>query len=58
MAKEVLTTKDKAKILNGKRYKIITKSIEKQKANGDNVSYELEIDLHYAWYLTINSLKG
>lgn len=51
------TTQEKEKELDGKRYKIINLSIEKRKASGDEVSHEMEIDLHYAWKKTILQIK-
>ena len=51
------TTEEKEAELKGKRYKIITASIDKRKADGEEVPYEMEIDLHYAWMETMQSIK-
>lgn len=52
-----LSTEEKEKELNGKRYKIISSSIKKQKDEGIEISYEMEIDLHYAWMQTMKQIK-
>ena len=51
------TTEEKEKELNGKRYKIITMSINNRKAEGEEVPHEMEIDLHYAWMETMQSIR-
>ena len=51
------TTEEKESELNGKRYKIITASIDKRKAEGEEVPYEMEVDLHYAWMKSMQSIK-
>ena len=48
----------KEKELDGKRYKLISESIKKRRDNGEDIPYELEIDLHYCWMLTINEMKN
>lgn len=53
-----LSTKQKEKVLNGKRYKIISESIEKSRTKGEDIPYEMEIDLHHSWHLTITGLKN
>lgn len=52
-----LTTEEKEKELNGKRYKVITKGIEKSEEDGEEVSHEMLIDLHYAWYETMKQVR-
>jgi predicted N-acyltransferase len=54
----MLTIEEKEKELNGKRYKIITMGIEKQRADGGEVSHEMEIDLHWCWMETIRQIKS
>lgn len=51
------TTEQKEKELNGKRYKIISMSIESSKQKGKEISHETEIDLHYAWMETMNQIR-
>ena len=51
------STEEKEAELKGKRYKIITASIDKRKADGEEVPYEMEIDLHYSWMKTMQSTK-
>lgn len=51
------TTEEKEAELNGKRYKIITTSIDKRKAEGEEIPYAMEIDLHYAWMETMQSIR-
>lgn len=51
------TTEEKEAELNGKRYKTIIASINKRKADGEEVPYEMEIDLHYAWMKTMQSIR-
>ena len=51
------TTQEKEKELNGKRYKIITMSIEKQKKDGVEITHEMEIDLHHAWMRILRMWK-
>lgn len=51
------TTEQKEKELNGKRYKIISISIESSKQKGEEISYEMEIDLHHAWMETMNQIR-
>lgn len=51
------TLKQKEKELNGKRYKIITMSIEKQRKEGGIVPYEMEIDLHHSWMETMSGIR-
>lgn len=59
MAISKLTTKQKEQELNGKRYKIINETIKDfNENNSPKMSHEEIIDLHYAWHLTIQSLKG
>lgn len=54
-----LTTKQKEQELNGKRYKIINDTIKDfNENNSPKMSHEETIDLHYAWHLTMKSLKG
>jgi len=52
----VLSTEQKEKELEGKRYKIISISIEKRKNEGEVVSHEMEIDLHHCWMTTMKQL--
>ena len=52
------TTEEKEAELNGKRYKIITTSIDKRKAGEEEVPHEMEIDLHYAWMETMKSIRN
>lgn len=51
------TTQEKEKELSGKRYKIISISIQHRKDNGENVSHEMEIDLHHCWMITMKEFK-
>ena len=51
------TTEQKEKELNGKRYKIISISIESSKQKGEEISYEMEIDLHHTWMETMNQIR-
>ena len=53
-----LSTREKEKELDGKRYKIIHSSIKQQKDEGIEISHEMEIDLHYAWMQTMKQLKN
>jgi predicted RND superfamily exporter protein len=51
------TTEQKEKELNGKRYKIISISIESSKQKGEEISNEMEIDLHHSWMETMNQIR-
>lgn len=51
------TTEQKEKELNGKRYKIISMSIESSKQKGEEISYEMEVDLHHAWLETMKVIR-
>ena len=53
-----LSTREKQKELDGKRYKIIHSCIKKQKDEGIEISHEMEIDLHYSWMQTMKQLKN
>lgn len=53
----MITTKLKEQILNGKRYKVVEESICKQESKGVAMSEEMKIDLHFAFYATIQKAK-
>lgn len=53
----MISIQEQEKQLNGKRYKIISKSIEKQKSEGKIIPYEMEISLHYAYKLTMEQVR-
>lgn len=55
--KEVLTLTQKIIALKGKRYKVISEPIEKRRSEGENIPFEMEIDLHYCWMLTIQNVR-
>ncbi|MFK5976920.1 MAG: hypothetical protein QM493_10455 [Sulfurovum sp.] len=55
--KKVLTTAQKEKELNGKRYKVILETIKKSEEKGIELNHEMQIDLHFAWKETMQSIR-
>jgi len=53
----ILTTQEKDELLKGKRYKMINASIKESREKGEEISFEMEIDLHYAWMETLKSVR-
>lgn len=53
-----LSIEQKEKELNGKRYKIISIAIQKRKDMGEDIPFEMEIDLHHCWMLTMKKLRN
>ena len=53
----MLATKEKEEELNGKRYKIVSMSIQSRRDKGEYISHEMEIDLYHAWMKTLTDIK-